>query len=354
MDIIEVLSQAVKMNASDIFIVAGLPITFKIRGTIKNLTEETLSPNDTNKLITDIYEKADNRNLQNIINEGDDDFSFALKGISRFRVSTYRQRGSLAAVIRVISFALPDPTLLGIPQSVIDLAEKNKGLVLITGPAGSGKSTTLACMINHINKNKSAHIITLEDPIEYLHSHIKSIVSQREISTDTNSFVKALRASLRQSPDVILLGEMRDHETINIAMTAAETGHLVLSSLHTVGAANTIDRIVDAFPPSQQHQICIQLGMVLQAVVSQQLVPTIDGNMVAVFEIMTINTAIRNMIRESKIHQIDGVIASSASENMISMDTSLLNLYKDNIITKKTALSYASNPDILQRKIDLL
>ncbi len=207
-------------------------------------------------------------------------------------------------------------------------------------------------MIVHINSTRESHIITLEDPLEYLHMHKMSIVSQREIVTDTETYLTALRASLRQSPDVILLGEMRDHETINVAMTAAETGHLILSTLHTIGASNTIDRIIDAFPPSQQHQIAIQLSMVLQAVVSQQLVPTVDGKMIPAFEIMTLTPAIRNMIRESKVHQIDGMIASSAANDMVSMDTSLFNLCKQGIITKKTALTYATNPDMLSRKLN--
>ena len=221
----------------------------------------------------------------------------------------------------------------------------------MTGPAGSGKSTTLACMIDHINTTRQSHIITLEDPLEYLHQHKMSIVSQREVVTDTDSYLTALRASLRQSPDVILLGEMRDHETMSVAMTAAETGHLILSTLHTIGASNTIDRIIDAFPPNQQHQIAVQLSMVLQAVVSQQLIPTKDGNIVPAFEIMTLTPAIKNMIRESKVHQIDGMIATSRSEGMISMDTSLLDLVQSGKVDEKVALEYAQDPELLLKKI---
>ena len=223
-------------------------------------------------------------------------------------------------------------------------------MVLVTGPAGSGKSTTLACIIDYINKSYDKHIITLEDPLEYLHRHNKSIVSQREINVDTQSYVTALRASLRQSPDVILLGEMRDYETMQVAMTAAETGHLIFSTLHTIGAANTIDRIIDVFPPNQQRQIAVQLSMVLQAVVSQQLVPSIDGRMVPAFEIMTVTPAIRNMIRDNKIPQIDGILYSSANEDMVSMDLSLLKLFKENIISADTALAFATNPDMLRKK----
>jgi twitching motility protein PilT len=282
---------------------------------------------------------------------GDDDFSFALQGVARFRINAYKQRGSLSAVIRVITFHIPQPQELGIPEKIISLSEKKKGLVLITGPAGSGKSTTLACMVDHINSTRESHIITLEDPLEYLHPHKKSIVSQREVVSDTESYLTALRASLRQSPDVILLGEMRDSDTISVAMTAAETGHLVLSTLHTVGAANTIERIIDAFPPNQQHQIYIQLSMVLQAVVSQQLLPTVDNKIVPAFEIMTLNPAIRTNIREKKIQSIDSVIDTSSQEGMISMNTSLLNLIKEGKISEKTAFSYTTNAENLTNKI---
>jgi len=352
MSIIDTLKSITDQDASDIFVIAGLPLTFKSHGQMSKVSDKRLMPQDTDSFITEIYALAGNRNMERLRKCGDDDFSFALTGVARFRINAFKQRGSLSAVIRVITFSIPDPKVRHIPDDIISFADKKKGLVLITGPAGSGKSTTLACMIDHINSSREAHIITLEDPLEYLHTHKMSIVSQREIVTDTETYLTALRASLRQSPDVILLGEMRDYETINVAMTAAETGHLILSTLHTIGASNTIDRIIDAFPPSQQHQIAIQLSMVLQAVVSQQLVPTLDGKMIPAFEIMTLTPAIRNMIRESKVHQIDGMIASSAANDMISMDTSLLNLYKQGIISSKTALTYATNPDMLARKLN--
>ena len=238
-----------------------------------------------------------------------------------------------------------------LPKSIIDVSRLTKGMVLVTGPAGSGKSTTLACIIDEINRTRNAHVITLEDPIEYLHRHKMSVVTQREIVTDTDSYVSGLRASLRQAPDVILLGEMRDYETISIAMTAAETGHLILSTLHTVGAANTIDRVIDAFPPNQQQQIRTQLAMVLDAVISQQLIPTLDGGVQPAFEIMFLNNAIRNMIRESKIHQIDGIIATSQEEGMVSMDNSLIRLYRDGVISRENAVAYSSNSELMEKKL---
>lgn len=348
--ITEMLQKATNANASDIFIVAGLPLSYKVNG-ILHSEGERLMPKDTELLIRSIYELDGNRSMNHFLETGDDDFSFAVPGLSRYRVSTYKQRGSLAAVIRVIAFDLPNPEILGIPSVVLSLTSLTKGLVLVTGPAGSGKSTTLACLVDRINSSRQNHIITLEDPLEFLHRHKKSIVSQREISTDTDNYLTALRAALRQSPDVILLGEMRDHETIQTVMTAAETGHLVLSSLHTVGAANTISRIIDVFEPSQQHQIAVQLSMVLRAVVSQQLVPSINGEMIPAFEIMIMTPAISNMIRDNKIHQIEGIIYTSAKEDMISMDNSLLQLYKENKISRETVLQYCTNAEMIRKRL---
>ena len=344
------LSYATENHASDIFIIAGRPLSVKIDGKM-SIFGERLMPDDTDRLIHQIYSMAGNRNIDPFLQTGDDDFSFSIPGLSRFRVNAYRQRGSLAAVIRVIAFDLPNPDILHIPEEVMSAADFTKGMVLVTGPAGSCKSTTMACIVDRINHSREGHIITLEDPLEYLHRHDKCIVSQREICTDTESYLVSLRATLRQSPDVILLGEMRDYETIQTAMTAAETGHLVLSSLHTTGAANTIGRIVDVFEPSQQRQVSIQLSMVLQAVISQQLIPDINGHNIPVFEVMRLNPAIRNMIRDNKVHQIDGVISSSAHEGMRAMDQSLLELYKQGRITRETALKYASNGDMLKRKL---
>ncbi|MEE1078615.1 MAG: PilT/PilU family type 4a pilus ATPase [Agathobacter sp.] len=348
----KILEEATKSGASDIFIIAGRPLTYKSKGVMETLNDIKMLPKETQDFVSEIYNLAE-RDIKSFEETGDDDFSFAIPGVSRFRVSTFKQRGSYSAVIRVICFELPHYSQLGIPDAVMDLANTHNGMVLVTGPAGSGKSTTLACIIDKINKEREEHIITLEDPLEFLHRHEKSIVSQREISTDTDSYLTALRAALRQSPDVILLGEMRDYETINTAVTAAETGHLIFSSLHTIGAANTIDRIIDAFPATQQHQIAVQLASVLQAVVSQKLIPSINGEMVPAFEIMVLTPAIRNLIRERKVHQIDGIIYTSAAENMIAMDTSIYNLYKAGVIDKHTAISEAVNQDMMQKRIQL-
>ena len=347
MNIEEFLTLAAEKEASDLFIIAGLPLTMKTNGVMHRINEERMMPQDTEEMIREIYKMAADRNIDKLLKTGDDDFSFAIPGLSRFRVSAYKQRGSLAAVIRVIAFRLPNSKEIGIPDQVMRLSELNKGLVLVTGSAGSGKSTTLACMVEEINETKEDHIITLEDPLEFLHQHKKSIVSQREVNMDTVNYVTSLRAALRQSPDVILLGEMRDYETIQVVMTAAETGHLVFSTLHTIGAANTIERIIDVFPPNQQRQITI----VLQAVISQQLIPSVDGTLIPVFEIMEVTPAIRNMIRENKVHQIDGLIYSSTGSGMMSMDQSLMQAYRDGKITKETAVLYALNAEMLSKRL---
>ncbi|RGY98447.1 PilT/PilU family type 4a pilus ATPase [Clostridium sp. AM58-1XD] len=348
----ELLTKAVEREAGDIFLIPGMPFSYKIGGRIVCQDDRKIYPDEMNEIIRQIYELAGGRDLKKVLETGDDDFSFAIRGVSRFRASVLRQRGSLAAVIRVVTFELPDFEALHLPKTVIDIAKMNKGLVLVTGPAGSGKSTTLACIIDEINNTRNAHVITLEDPIEYLHRHKLSVVTQREIVTDTESYVSGLRAALRQAPDVILLGEMRDYETIRTAMTAAETGHLVISTLHTVGAANTIDRIIDAFPPNQQQQIRAQIAMVLQAVVSQQLIPSETGGLYPAFEIMFLNNALRNMIREAKIHQIDGVIAASQGEGMLSMDSSLITLYRNGIISRENAVAYSSNGELMEKKLN--
>ena len=337
-------------RASDLFIVAGGPVCAKQDNRLVPVSEDRVFPAETEELVREVYTLAD-RPIDRFLKQGDDDFSFSMAGMARFRVNVYRQRGSMAAVIRVVAFDIPNWMDLSIPEEVMKLSELSHGMVLVTGTAGSGKSTTQACIIDRINRTRECHIITLEDPIEYLHRDRRSIVSQREMAIDTQDYPSALRACLRQAPDVILLGEMRDQETIHTAMTAAETGHLLIATLHTKGAVNTIDRIVDTFPSGQQDQVRVQLSMVLRTVVSQQLVPDTKGGLVPAFEIMHVNNAIRSLIRDCKTHQIDNAIAAGGMEGMISMDQSLLALYKGREITAETAMSYSDNPDQLKRRM---
>lgn len=349
-ELLEYLERAVTDKASDLFFVAGGPVCEKLEGHMRPISEEKVFPPETERLLTGIYEQA-GRSMERYRACGDDDFSLSVPGLARFRVNAYRQRGSMAAVVRVVAFDIPDWQDLHIPQRVMDLADLAHGMVLVTGTAGSGKSTTQACILDRINRTRDCHIITLEDPIEYLHRDKKSIVSQREIAIDTADYLSALRACLRQAPDVILLGEMRDHETIRTAMTAAETGHLLIATLHTKGTVNTIDRIVDSFPSEQQGQIRVQLSMVLRTVVSQQLLPDVNGGLVPAYELMHMNSAIRSLIRESKSHQIDNAIAAGGAEGMISMDQSILALYQAGQITRETALDYADNTEQMRRRI---
>ncbi len=348
-----ILEQAVNLQASDVFIMAGLALTCKINGKMTVMQEGKLTPEESKALVLELCALSE-RDVECIRKIGDDDFSVTIPSLSRFRVSIYKQRGSYAAVVRVIPFGIPDYREIGIPETVMRVAEKTKGLVLVTGPAGGGKSTTLACIIDRINQTREGHIITLEEPIEYLHRNGRCAVSQREVGLDTESYLSGLRASLRQAPDVILLGEMRDYETIRVAMTAAETGHLVIATLHTVDAATTIDRIIDVFPAEQQQQIRVQLAMILQTVISQQLVPDVNGKQIPVFEIMQVNNAVRNMIRESKAHQLDALIAASSGEGMVSMDTGLLDLVKQKRISKEVALHYAADAERMEKRLALL
>ena len=348
LDIKNYLENAINLGASDLFIVVGRPISIRKTGQIIDMDNELISPAISEELIWQIYDYA-GRSFEHFKNYGDDDFSFAIPGISRFRVNCFKQRGTLSAVVRIISFSIPSYEELQIPPYVIELANTNKGMVLVTGPAGSGRSTTLACMVDFINKRSSKHIITLEEPLEFLHKHDKSIVNQREINVDTDSYATALRAALRQSPDVILLGEICDCETVGLSITAAQMGHLLLSSLDTLGAANAVAHIINAFPDGEQNQIAVQLSMVLNAVVYQQLVPTIDGGQTLAVEVMTVTPAIRNMIRNNKINQIKDTIYMSSADNMISMDKSLLALFRKGRISKDTAIRCSVNPEHLEQ-----
>ena len=345
----ELLRDAMKMEGSDVFIIPFSPVSTKANGKMVAISEEKVTLPEIQTLIDRAYELA-GRNKQNLERDGDDDFSFAIRDVSRFRCNIYRQRGSLAAVFRVVAFGLPDPQKRHIPDLVMKLAELRSGMVLVTGPAGTGKSTTLACILDKINQTRDGHIITIEDPIEYLHPHKQCLVSQREVPEDASSFARAVRAALREAPDVVMLGEMRDIETISTAITAAETGHLLFSTLHTLGAAKTIDRVIDAFPAEQQNQVRTQLSMVLKAVVSQRLLLGSDGTLYPVFEVMTVNPAIQNLIREGKTHQIDNAISGAGSE-MLSMDSELARLAREGKITKEMARAYALHPETMERQM---
>lgn len=351
MEIIQYLERAVTDQASDVFIVAGCPVSEKTEGHIQAIDSERLLPPKTKSLISEIYALAE-RSMDSYLKDGDDDFAFAIPGLARFRVNAYKQRGSMAAVVRIVSFIIPDWQKIHIPQRIMDLASMSHGIILMTGTAGSGKSTTQACIIDAINQTRDCHIITLEDPIEFLHRDKRSIISQREIAVDTKDYPSALRACLRQAPDVILLGEMRDPDTIHTTITAAETGHLIIATLHTKGAVNAIDRIIDSFPSPHQPQIRAMLSMVLKTVVSQQMIPDKNGGMIPVFEVMHVNSAIRSMIRDNKNHQIGNAIASGGKDGMISMDQALLELYREGVITKETALEYADSPDLIRRQFN--
>ena len=349
-DWMQYLVQAVEHQASDVFFVAGGPVCEKVDGHIHRVGDSRLLPADTQEILCGIYGAAE-RSMEQFQKTGDDDFSFSVSGLARFRVNAYRQRGSAAAVIRLVSFDIPDWQELGIPPQVMELAAMESGMILVSGTAGSGKSTTQACLIDRINRTRDCHIVTLEDPIEFLHRHQKSIVSQREVSIDTRDYLSALRACVRQVPDVILLGEMRDAETMQTAISAAETGHLVIATLHTKGAVNTIDRIIDMFPGNQQPQIRVQLSAVLRTVISQQLLPTTDDTLLPVFEIMRMTDAIRTLIRDNKSHQIDNTIATGAAAGMCTMDQAIFHQYEAGKITRETALHFADRPEQLARKL---
>ncbi|WP_132770369.1 type IV pilus twitching motility protein PilT [Tepidibacillus fermentans] len=332
------MKEAFEKNASDLHLTVGAKPTFRIHGKLTPLEVAPLTPQDTVNYLKAITTESQ---YQNFLQKGEIDFSYGLAGISRFRVNAYQQRGTVSLAIRVIPTKIPSLENLGVPSVVHSFVEKPQGLVLVTGPTGSGKSTTLAAMIDLINKTQHKHIITLEDPIEYLHRHGKSLIDQREIGVDSSSFASALRAALRQDPDVILVGEMRDLETISTAVTAAETGHLVLATLHTSGAANTIDRIIDVFPAHQQPQIRLQLASVLLGVISQRLLPMIDGSgRVVAMEILVNTPAVANLIRSEKVHQIQTVMQTGKSFGMQTMEMALQQLVKQGKIDEYTARQY--------------
>ena len=345
----ELLTVANENGASDVHITVGVPPKMRVNGHLITLDYDRLMPPDTKRYLEEIM---DERQLASFNETGEKDMSFAISNLGRYRVNAFYQRGSVAIALRLVSTEVPDPVSLGVPNSVIDLYTRKRGLILVTGPTGSGKSTTLAAIIDKINKSRDAHIITLEDPIEYMHRHNKSIVNQREIGLDSHSYANALRAALREDPDVILVGEMRDFETISVAITAAETGHLVLSTLHTIGAASTVDRVIDVFPPHQQQQIRVQFANVLEAVISQQLIPLADGSgRVAAFEVLHANHAVRNLIREGKSHQLMSVMQTNRKMGMMVMDEAIQQLYMSGKISREMAIQFAVDPDSMENKL---
>ena len=345
----QIMGCAKDAGASDVHITVGISPKMRVNGKLMVMPFPVLLPVDTKRICDSMMNDKQKEHFEE---NGEWDFSYSIPQMGRYRVNAFRQRGSVAMVLRIVGTVVPTPESLSLPPSVIDLYKMKRGLVLVTGPTGSGKSTTLASLVGKINMDLDAHIITLEDPIEYLHRHARSIVNQREIGIDATSYDLALRSALREDPDVILVGEMRDLETISTAITAAETGHLVLSTLHTIGAAATIERIIDVFPPHQQEQIRTQLANVLVSVVSQQLVPTVDKRgRVAAFEVMHATPAIRNLIRENKTHQIATSIQTSRRLGMITMDDALVELYMKGKIDRNEALNFAQDKNTMQTKI---
>jgi len=345
----DLLRLTAEQGASDLHLSVGLPPMIRVDGRLVPTEYASLTPRDTQRLIYDIL---NNDQIQWFEKTRELDFSYGVKDVGRFRVNVYRQRGSIGAAMRAIPSQVPSMEELGLPLILRDLASKNSGLILVTGPTGSGKSTTIATMIDHINNERNCHIMTIEDPIEYLHHHKKSMVNQRELNSDTDSFENALRAVLREDPDVILIGEMRDLETIASALTLAETGHLVFGTLHTRNAPQTIDRVVDVFPAHQQDQIKVQLSNTLEAVIAQQLIPKLGGGRFAAVEIMIATPAIRNLIREGKTHQIYSTMETGGQQGMRVMDKILADAYKQGLISYEDALCRAVDPDNFARLLN--
>lgn len=349
----EIAKEAVSRGASDIHITAGTPPIIRVDGKLVPLIGyPVLNARDAQQLI---YSFMNERQKKNFEERKELDFSFGIRGLGRFRVNVFYQRGTVAAALRRIPYEIRSMEELGLIPKVKDLCHLSMGLVLVTGPTGSGKTTTLASMIDYINSNFPHHIITIEDPIEYVYQHKKSVVAQREIGTDTDSFATALKYALREDPDVILVGEMRDLETIRAALTAAETGHLVFGTLHTNTAVQTINRIINVFPLEEQDQVRTELSFVLQGVISQRLLPKIKGGRVLIHEVMIPNTAIRNLIRENKIHQIYGLMQTGQAESgMQTMNQSLINAIKNNLITLEDAFRISPDVEELKRMIKVV
>ncbi|HWH10177.1 MAG TPA: type IV pilus twitching motility protein PilT [Solirubrobacteraceae bacterium] len=347
-DFADVLMEVIGRRASDLHVAAGARPTVRVRGRLTPLTDfPILSPEDTREIVYSILSGEQRRRLENDLQI---DFAYVIPGQARFRVNAYFQRSALGAAFRLIPTDLTSIDDLGLPPIVHELTRKPRGIVLVTGPTGSGKSTSLAAMIDEINATREEHIMTIEDPIEFLHVHKRCIVNQRELGTDATSFAAALKSALRQDPDVVLVGEMRDLETIATALTAAETGHLVFATLHTSDAPQTVDRIIDVFPAEQQNQIRVQLSVALQGIITQQLLPTSDGSgRVVACEVLVPTPAVRNLIREGKIHQITSFMQTGSAAGMQTMDAALASLVRAGTITQKLAESRSSTPEELKR-----
>lgn len=343
------LKMMVEKNASDLHLKAGSPPMLRIDGELEPAIPQVLPPNAIRKIIESMLTEQQKARL---VAERELDFAYSVPGLARFRCNAYFQRNSWALAVRIIPSRPFSIDELGLPEIFKYLALRPRGLVLVTGPTGSGKSTTLASMIDYINSNRKCHIITIEDPIEFLHKDKLAIISQRELGADTHSFANALKSALRQDPDVILVGELRDFETTQTAITAAETGHLVLGTLHTTGCANAIDRMIDIFPPHQQQQVRVQLSMIVEGVIFQNLIPKATGSgRVLALEIMTGTPAVRHLIREGKTHMLPNAIQSGAEDGMISFDQSLRDLYLQGLISLEYAMAAAFNPEELERLI---
>ena len=352
MDVNDLLEIVVDQGASDLHLTVGLPPTMRLHGKMFHLDLPILSQMDAKELVGQLLEGKPTL-MEKFREFGEVDFSYSVKQVGRFRVNVFMQKECWAAALRVISTEIPTMDELGLPKRILEqLAQSKRGLILVTGPTGSGKSTTLATMIDYMNRTRQEHILTLEDPIEYVHQHKNCMVNQREIGADSRSYANGLRAALREDPDVILVGEMRDQETISTAITAAETGHLVLSTLHTIGAVQTVDRIIDVFPPYQQQQVRVQLSNILVAVISQQLMPRGDqkGRCIAL-EMMMTTPAIANLIREEKNHQIYSHIQTGKTSGMTTMDASIGQRFMEGKISLETAYQYAQNKEELKRLI---
>jgi twitching motility protein PilT len=346
-DFADILLEVLDKGASDLHLTAGSPPMIRIRGRLHPLDLPKMTSQDTREIVYSILNNEQRKRLEV---DWQIDLSYSLPNRARFRVNAYFQRASIGCVMRVIPQDIPKLDSLGLPPVLLDFTRKPRGFVLVTGPTGSGKSTSLAAMIDRINDERHEHIMTIEDPIEFLHRHKNCVVNQRELGTDAQGFAPALKAALRQDPDVILVGEMRDLETMATALTAAETGHLVFATLHTQDTAQTVDRIVDAFPPAQQHQVRVQLSIALQGIVTQQLLPTADGKgRVCATEVLVPTPGVRNLIREGKTHQIYSALQTGASHGMQTMDASLVDLVRQGRITQQLAERRSSTPGELKR-----